>query len=327
LFRSYYRRQLWDPETAAMVNGRPIYRSSLEAVMRAGLNPGPSVRPGEAALTIRQILDRLVAEELVRQEALAAGLEIPDDEVNAYVAALRSSMECPKGGSKVPICQSPPAQGMDEFLKAVRARQQLEKLAQKVIPVLWRPSSPRWRSFWAEWLAKTPKGPVYRVRGLFVQANDEALKAAEKAWRRDLPLTELETKIRVEGFIAIFSRVMSVNPLDPNNKAIFGEADLGAELDPAGSTPPYLTKIFRLPNSYVVLEVQEIRPALDPEELAKAARKAFERAEGEAAFREWVEGLRRNAEIVINPNYLDLKDQTDLKDQIDLKDQNAGPSS
>jgi hypothetical protein len=151
-----------------------------------------------------------------------------------------------------------------------------------------------------------PLGPVYQARVLFVQVNDEALKILNDAWRRDLALTELETKVRLGGYTTLFSRAMPINPLDPKIKSMFGELELPKELASVEADPPFLTKVFRLPNSYAVLEILAVRPAPDPAELARAGQKAFERATGQAAFHGWVTKLKRQASIVINPNYPDL---------------------
>jgi hypothetical protein len=306
LFRQYYHRQLWDPETAALVNGQPIYRSALEAMMRAGLNPRAQVGGRGADLTIRQILERLINEELIRQRAQAAGLEIHESELAVYVELVKSAWPC-QSDRPPSICQNPSGPEMTRFLQAVRQRQQLEKIAQKVIAANWRPSGPKWRSFWRAWLARMPKSPIYRAKVLFAQAGEGVEELIEANWRKNLPLSELEVKIRLAGFTTLMSRVISINPLDPQTRAMFGRADLLTSLaPPTGVGPPYLTPAFRLPNSWAVLEVQAIRPTPDPNQLARAARKAYERQAGQEAFDLWVEELKKEATIVINPNYPDL---------------------
>ncbi|MDR0548810.1 MAG: SurA N-terminal domain-containing protein [Deltaproteobacteria bacterium] len=307
-FKRYYHRQLWDPDTAALVNGRPISRAALEELLVAGLNARTKDNPAARALAIGQILDRLVVEELIRQKAEDAGFNIPEAEVKAYVAALRALVTC-QGDKQPALCQVGPDPKYANFFQAIRLRRQLEKLAQKVIPVNWRPSSQKWRVFWGDFLTKMPKGPVYQAQVLFVQAHDEAYKILKESWRRNLTLAELETKVRFGGYATLFSRAMSIDPLDPKTLATFGRVNLRDELA-ISLDPPYLTQIFRLPNSYAVLEVLAIRPAIQPTELARAGQKAFEESTGQATFLAWVAKLKSEATIVINPNYPDLGQST-----------------
>jgi hypothetical protein len=248
----------------------------------------------------------LIVEELIRQEAQKANIEVPESELSAYVAQIRSSFS--SAGDQAVAPKPLSEREMAAFLKAVRLRQQLEKLAQTVVPREVRPSSQKWRAFWGDWLARMPKGPVYRARVLFIQASDEALAVLKAAWKKELSLSELEVQVRIGGYATLLSRVLTVNPLDPTLREMFGQVDLRAALAQDVAKPPYLTPIFRLPNSYAVLEVLEIRPAPEPDELARAAQKAYERQAGQEAFQAWVDRLRQKAEVVVNPNYPDLEE-------------------
>ncbi|MDR1870323.1 MAG: SurA N-terminal domain-containing protein [Deltaproteobacteria bacterium] len=308
VFQRYYHRQLWDPETAALVNGQPIYRSALEAMMMAGLNPKPGDPPRGAALTIRRNLDRLIIEELVRQEALKAGLTIPDAELANYLEAVKVSWPQPPGEINPLAGPRPEEPDLGRFLKAVRLRQQLDRLAQRVIPLEKRPTSLKWRTFWRDWLKKMPLSPVYRGRVLFVQATSEAKKLLDAVWKRDLAIEELEVQVRLGGFTTLLSRVMTINPLDQKVRAMFGGVSLREELAEAETKLPYLSRVFALPHSYAIVEVIAVQPAPEPAELAAAARKAFERELGREAFQKWVADKKRAAVIVINPNYPDLEE-------------------
>ncbi|MDR1577404.1 MAG: SurA N-terminal domain-containing protein [Deltaproteobacteria bacterium] len=303
LFRHYYQRQLWDPATAALVNGQPIYRSALEAMMRAGLNPRPADQP-KAALTIRQILDRLIDEELARQEVEKAGILTSDAELANIVAAIQSSWPCQDSLNS--SCQPSPGPELDQFLKAARLRNQLEKLAQKVIPGQRRPSSQNWRSFWRAWLARMPKSQIYKVEVLFMSKVAGARDLLTKALKKNPTIEELETEVRLEGLATLRSRVMSLNPLDPEARNLLGQERLWEVLAAHGRPTPYLVGPFESPNSWAVVEILEIRPAPEADLLALAAQKAYELQTGQTAFKAWLAQIRSQAIVVINPNYPDL---------------------
>jgi hypothetical protein len=305
LFRYYYQRQLWDPKTAALVNGQPIYRAALEELMQAGLNPRQSAHPQGAALTIRQILDRLIIEELISQEAQKSGLTIPPEEMTAFIDQVRSFWPC-QSQPQLPICQPTLGPEMAPFLKSVRQRQLLEKLAKKVIPGQIRPSSQKWRVFWRNWLVKMPLGPIYKVRVLFIQDSPGVEELIKKHWEKNLTIEELEVKIRLDGFTTLMSRAMSLSPRDPANRAVFGEVDLKEELKPQDDKFPYLAQAMKLPHSWAVVEVKDINPGLAPERLARAGRLAYEYEAGQEAFWQWVDQLKSRALIVINPNFPEL---------------------
>jgi hypothetical protein len=305
LFRHYYHRQLWDPATAALVNDQPIYRSALEAMMRTGLNPGPTERNPRAALTIRQILDRLIDEELVRQEAQKAGLNATEEELTALLAAIQPGWNFPNP-VKSPKQQPDQPLDLDQFLQSARLRFQLEKLAQKVIPGQSRPKSQNWRVFWKSWLARMPKSPIYKVQALFVAKGEGVWETLAEAMEKTKGLADLELKIRSRGFITLKSQVMSLNPLDAEARRLLGQERLWEVLAPNGRKTPYLVGPFELPNSWALVETLEVKPTPDPESLALAARRAFELEEGQKAFKAWLAKARSQAKVVINPNILEL---------------------
>ena len=80
------------PEVVAIVNGLDIPREEFERGIRAAETKAQQVVPPQFKEEIyRNILDRLVAFHLLRQESIGRGLEIHEREVDAEIERIRSS--------------------------------------------------------------------------------------------------------------------------------------------------------------------------------------------------------------------------------------------
>jgi hypothetical protein len=70
------------PEVVARVNGQPIARSDLErAIRNLELNAGGNIPPERRAEIYRGVLDQLVEQKLLEQEAAARNIKATDAEV------------------------------------------------------------------------------------------------------------------------------------------------------------------------------------------------------------------------------------------------------
>ena len=82
------------PEVVARVNGLEIPREEFERGIRAAETKAQQVVPSQFKAEIyRNILDRLVAFHLLRQESIERGLEIHEEEVDAEIERIRSSFQ------------------------------------------------------------------------------------------------------------------------------------------------------------------------------------------------------------------------------------------
>ena len=82
------------PEVVARVNGLDISREEFERGIRAAETKAQQVVPPQFKAEIyRNILDRLVAFHLLRQESIERGLEIHEEEVDDEIDRIRSSFQ------------------------------------------------------------------------------------------------------------------------------------------------------------------------------------------------------------------------------------------
>jgi hypothetical protein len=301
-FQRHYRRQHWDPETVALVNGKPIPREALDEVM--GVGPGPSAPPsgpGSGGLAIRSKLDRLIDEELVVQAAGELGVAISQGDIDRGLLEYRDSWAC-RGNPASPACQPPKGRAMASYAQAVAKRLMLREVARLVAVRRASFDTRRWRAFWRQFLARHALASIYRVRIMLAQ-DDPAVEAALAGAPGDDDVERLANRVREAGFTAMVTQPMSLNLLDPETYSMFERVGLRDKLQAALKTPGRRSGPVRLDGSLAVFEVIRAEPRPDPASLAAAARAAYERMEGERAFLEWLAELRGRAVIVVNPGF------------------------
>ncbi|MDR1545629.1 MAG: SurA N-terminal domain-containing protein [Deltaproteobacteria bacterium] len=330
-YRRHYLRHLWDPEVAALVNGRPVPRSALEAVLEMGDYPSLALGgPRAGAVTVSQILDRLVDEELVLQAAEANLVRPSEGQVEESLAAFMVSWGCRADGSGS-ACRAPGGQAKESFVEAVRKRLLLNEMVRRAAAWRSRPNSREWRRFWREFLIRRLPGALFlRTRALLTQDEPQVEAILSRPGRRSLD--ELAEQIRQAGFQAVVSRPLALQPLALRLSAAPAADDatgrlrpeLLAELAEALRRPGRLTAPVNFGDSLAVFEVLEVARTTEPEELAEAARAAYEREIGERAFEQWLAELRASAEITVNPNLLE-SDRLDARPEAEGVEPTAGP--
>jgi hypothetical protein len=314
-FQNHYRRQLWNPETLAMVNGQMIPRSAVEKVMDLANHPYlalSSQEPGQ--VTVHQILDRLIDEELVRQAAQEEGVTVSAEQIEAHLDLYYKSWGCDSSGTSS-LCRAPKGQSLASLKQAIEKQILLNVMIHKVAVLYSHPTKEGWRVFWANWLRKFPLAKVFRVRILLVQ-EDEAVESLLKPTKKTRSLSDIAQSITEKGFAALVTPPMYLNPFDPETFYLFRKSNLGPELLKAAKQPSRQTGPIKLRENLAIFEVIEYFEPLDPESYAISARKAYERQESEKAFRIWLSDLRQKAEIVLNPTFLEqagTQDGTNFK--------------
>ncbi|MDR0355841.1 MAG: SurA N-terminal domain-containing protein [Deltaproteobacteria bacterium] len=308
-FKRHYIRQLWDPLTAATVNGLPIPRSAIEEVMVFGYHLPPN---DEGQETILQLLDRLIDEELVRQAAEKEGIKISEEEISAQLESYRRSFGC-LPGSRLEDCRQPKGPSGESLAKAVEKQLLLQTMGRIIHQTRARPSSREWRSFWRAWLAKYSLSSVYKVKVLLVEDQGDAEEYLTPSRQRK-ELEDMADAARKAGLTARITEPMTINLLDPATLTMFRKANLALELAKALNDERRLTAPIKLSGSWAVFEVISLVKPIEPANLALAARNAYERQVGEKAYQAWLEDLRREAVIVINPNLLESAEKGGLAD-------------
>ncbi|MDR2386567.1 MAG: SurA N-terminal domain-containing protein, partial [Deltaproteobacteria bacterium] len=318
-FQHFYRRQLWDPQTMALVNGRPLPISALEEVINMGYHQPFDLNEADGQEALARLLDRLIDEELIERAAEKEGLSVEAWEIEAYLAGYGSSLSRP-GQSDWPMG------GSEEALaKTVRKRLLLKRVSELVAKRDGLYDSLEWRLFFRNFLAKYSFSAVYRVRVLLVQEALEAENLLTALLAPSGPKTSpdslelLAEKLRQAGLEAKVAGPMSLNLMAPETFKTFKQANIGPEFSKALERPNGLTSPLKLSGSLAIFEVLEIIKQVNPEELARAAQNQYERQVGERAFNLWLAKLRREAKIELNPNLTLSGDDSKLTDLLKPK--------
>jgi peptidyl-prolyl cis-trans isomerase C len=113
------------PAVVAKCNGQEIKKEELLTQLRGVAGPGADVGAINAEAA-RQVLDALIARSLLRQEAVAQGVSVSDEEVKQQIDRLRSQFPSPEAFSK-----ALESEGMTEESLLQKGRQ--EYLVQKYV--------------------------------------------------------------------------------------------------------------------------------------------------------------------------------------------------
>ena len=275
----------WDPEVAVLVNGRSIPKAAVNRVLEWGFYP--QLGQGgerEGAVTINQILDKLVDERLILDEAEKRGLAVSEAEINQVENALDTAW----------FGVRPPPAELAELRQALRNQILLRKMTEKVMVERRVLSADEWREFWDGW----PKNGTrrYLVRALLIPP---LVELPDIPTRRRGNLDRLADFFEGEGLSVIVSDRfwLSASKVQPEVREALEAAV--ADRRPAGP--------FRLEESWAAYEVLKIDPGRDQAEELRAALAAFEALAGEKAFHDWLKELKAGADIKINPSLLGLE--------------------
>lgn len=275
----------WDPEVAVLVNGRTISKAAVNRVLEWGFYP--QLGQGgerEGAVTIHQILDKLVDERLILDEAEKVGLAVSEAEINQVENALDTAW----------FGVRPPPAELSELRQALRNQILLRKMTEKVMVERRVLSAGEWRVFWDGW----PKSETHRylVRVLLIPP---LMELPQIPARRRGNLDRLAEFFEGEGLSVIVSDQfwLSASRVAPEVREALETA--AADRRPAGP--------FRLEESWAAYAVLEIDPGLNQADELRRALIAFEALAGEKAFHDWLTELKAGADIKINPSLLGLE--------------------
>ncbi|MDR2353184.1 MAG: SurA N-terminal domain-containing protein [Deltaproteobacteria bacterium] len=301
-FQERYKKQLWDPGTAAIVNGVPISRKAVEDVFRVGFYPTVTTeRSSTGAISMEQILERLIEEELVRQAAHAAGLMVTEEEALAYLEDIKKSWGCVNNPSF--RCQLPKGQELDSLMAAIRDRILLNKVIAMVSRTRAKRSQKDFELFLQQWARQNKLPIIYQTRALLAEKKPEVLTILEDPKNRQGGFDTLVAKLKEKALAFVISDNLYLDPRKEAGASLFPEVDLFVTLLDASNDPQKLSTVLSLSESYVVLEVLSVTDNISPEELVRGARLNYESQVSDTAFREYVIELKSRATITVNPNF------------------------
>ena len=271
----------WDPEVVALVDDRPIAKAAVDRVLEWGFYTRLGGDESENAAAIRRVIEALIDEELIAGEARKVGLMAGEAEVTAAFSAFEASW----------FGRRPLAAEAAELRQALRRQIVSRKMTERVMAGRRVLAPDEWRDFWDRW-PKTRR-PVYQARVLLLPPAEEA---PERPKLEEGGLDKLAEHFEKEGLAVLVSEPLRLpgDRLEPDLAEALARAWAGEKL-----TEPY-----RQAESWAIYEVTTAEPGPTPDEQFKAAQRAFEAQAGEEAFLKWLEELRAQATIRINPAYL-----------------------
>jgi hypothetical protein len=298
-----YKKQIWDPNTVALVNDRPISRESVDELLKLGFYPPLSLegKAAKGSMEFHQVVDILIEEALVLQAAEREGIVVPEAEVHEAVKILEPSWQCE--GDKSRDCFMPKGEEREALNRAVRMQLTLSKLTQTVSTMRGKRTAAEWGSFLDEWTKRYSMPSVYKVRILLAQKDQAVRKIMESRKNLKNGLQGLEERLTERGFPSVISEPMYLDPARVAEAGIFEGVSLRQELIDAARAGDKLSGVLPLSESWGVIEILKVLPQVNPEAMVRAARNSYENTVSSRAFRDFVEDLRAQAKIEMNPNF------------------------
>ena len=275
----------WSPDTAAMVEGRPITMTELNQVLGWGFYGQLNQKEGASASAPPEDIPLLVLEKMIEERLVL-------DEADQRKISLDESEEA--GGAWLDEAETqsdlPEAQA-ETMRQNLRKQILLHKVTAAIMAEERQFSVEDWRDFWREWPKHKPTR--YLVRVLFLPPSKEAPLMPE---RRRENLEQLAQRFKLEGFPAILSTAVWL-------QSDFLDSDLIEVLTTAWETRNFSPPV-RQEGSWAVYEVLSLDRKTAVVAELKAARAAYELKAGEEAFRRWLANRRSSADIRINPSLI-----------------------
>jgi len=267
---------VWPPDTAALVEDRPITTAELNQVLGWGLY-GQLSQAEDAPEENSESVPLLVLEKMIEERL-----------VLAEAARRKVSLEAAETSLKDEANSDlPPAQA--ESLRRNLLRQAvLHKITARIMIEERRLSAADWRAFWRAWPKSRPTR--YLVRVLFLPSSQKAPALPEYKGN----LEQWAQRFKLEGYPAVLSASVWLRSdrLDQDLTATLEKA--WAEQKPS---PP-----IRQEGSWAIYEVLDLDRKTAAVAELKAARAAYEFKAGEEAFHSWLSARRATADIKINPS-------------------------
>jgi hypothetical protein len=305
-FQDQYKKQLWDPRTAALVNGVPILREAVEDVLRVGSNPPLSAETEtDGSISISLILEKLIEEELVRQAAAQEGVTVSEEEVADFLENIRRSWGCVGEDNDSFRCQLPKGRELDSLSVAIRQRILVIRMAELATARKAKRSKAAWDSYLADWTKKRSLPAVFKARAVLTDKTEETYKLLTKKTKNPPSFEDLIERLKDGGAAYILSDSLYLDP-SKAEKGIFQGQNLPLALKIASESPNRLSEVLVLPESYAVIEILDVIPPSSPQELAYAARGSYENSVSDKAFKDFIDEIRAKSVIEINPNFPEL---------------------
>lgn len=272
-------------DAAALVDGRPITFDELRRAARAGLDFEPQLKP-----EVKKIfLNRLIDEKLIIMEAERQGLVVSQKELEAELEKIKKDFS----GRAFQEMMVREYIDPESWKQRVALNLLLEKATKAALAERVKSNPDEWRLFLEKFPRPNPRPARVKLKHITTPTREQAEKA-RKMLSEGRPFAEVARDLLESEDLAEVNQELWVTPeyLPEPLRRVIQEVEPGAPTQVAQSD--YGFSVF------LILDVEEARPA-DPIEIISRARRSYFEQLRTRAYQAWIKELRSRAEIVLNP--------------------------
>ncbi|MDH3315802.1 MAG: peptidylprolyl isomerase [Gammaproteobacteria bacterium] len=291
---------------AATVNGVAIpqakLQSSLDAYMRRNqVGAGGVFDPGFYNNLRKRVLDVLIAQELLWQEAKARGMAASDEETKAAMEQMRTQL-----GSESAFSTTLRQSGFDDeaaFAEDLKRRLSVQKLVAADIAPSIQVSDAEVHEFYSANAERFVQPEQIQARHILVKVPKDADEATREAARERIDAIHAEAKGGAD--FAELAKQRSEGPTAPKggDLGFFGRGQMVKPFEEAafGLEPGAVSEPVQTGFGYHVIKVEERRggEAISEEAVAARIRDYLTRTKVQQAVAARAEALRQAAEVQI----------------------------
>ena len=270
-------------DVAALVNERPIMMSEL--TMTAA--PDQELPPAGQNLLRLQLLDQLIEEELLVQEAERRGLIVSEQELGQAVNAIRDDYP-PEAFDEMMIREYV---GFDEWTKKIGRSILIRKVVKEELHARVRFDHKAWSAFFKQRRNIEDEPVMMNIRHITVPTEDEAEKLRQEI-------------LAGADFGDVYARISGQDPEDREGLWITPDRlpdSLKAAV--ADMSPGGISGVIKTPPGFSIIQVVEIRQPKEPAplEIMARLRREYTASLEDQAYARWIDELKSQAQIIINP--------------------------
>jgi len=278
-------------KTVAVVNGRPVTYALYQDTLKR-LVPADSTDSAEDLVEIKKdLINRLVEEELILQEASRLAVTVSEAEVASEVEGLKSEY----GDDSFRDAITERYGTFENWKERIRRKLLIRKTIDKVTALASLPSEEDAREYYDEHADDYEVPEQARARMIVVADNDEAQTIRKTLTRANFAETAMEKSLSPEkvqgGDLGFFAR---------------GEMPLEFEEVVFSLKPGQISSVVKTDYGYHIFLLEEKRKAgkLKFEDVKEKIMEflAFERSDDK--FVDWMVGLKRGADIQVREELL-----------------------
>jgi peptidyl-prolyl cis-trans isomerase C len=168
------------PDILARVNGQPVTKTDFDRFMKnmeAQQGPIGAERRDEV---YRAALDRLITYSVLKQEAAARGVAVPEAEIDGQVQQIQQQFQNPADFKKALDARNT---SIEQLKADAKVQLSISKMMEADVSTVAAATEPEAKDFYDKNPDKFRQGEAVRASHILVMANKEADEAAKKAAR------------------------------------------------------------------------------------------------------------------------------------------------